>query len=195
MLEYNDFSNVIRILENGDPYVVAEKPVPTVWDSIHASINVASDKVRLRVVENESKADPFVSRYLKVFALAACFVLFAFFGFFALQSSVPGSSAELLAVGSYEGLGSASLQSDTLIVEVNDLQAPPDHSYEVWLLETDASGEVVDLQTLGNINSASEFEVPAGIDTSKFSVVDISLEPNDGDTAHSGQSILRGKLT
>jgi hypothetical protein len=36
--------------------------------------------------------------------------------------------------------------------------------------------------------------VPPAIDTERFSVVDISREPQDGDPAHSTDSVLRGPL-
>ena len=37
-------------------------------------------------------------------------------------------------------------------------------------------------------------DVPAGYDPSAYFVVDISIEPRDGDAGHSGRSILRGPL-
>ena len=36
--------------------------------------------------------------------------------------------------------------------------------------------------------------VPAELDPDVYSIVDISIEPRDGDAAHSGRSILRGTL-
>ncbi len=50
--------------------------------------------------------------------------------------------------------------------------------------------------SLGDIDEdgAREFEVPAGYDPELYSVVDISIEPHDGDDSHSGRSILRGAL-
>jgi hypothetical protein len=37
--------------------------------------------------------------------------------------------------------------------------------------------------------------VPDGVDTAEFPVVDVSAEADDGDPAHSGDSIVRGTLT
>ena len=37
--------------------------------------------------------------------------------------------------------------------------------------------------------------VPAELDPDVYSIVDISIEPRDGDEQHSGRSILRGALT
>ncbi len=39
------------------------------------------------------------------------------------------------------------------------------------------------------------FEVPDDVDLDRFDVVDVSVEPDDGDPTHSGASILRGDLT
>lgn len=62
---------------------------------------------------------------------------------------------------------------------------------EVWLLTENIDG----LISLGLLTGNSgEFVVPASIDLSQFSVVDISAEPLDGDPTHSGDSIVRGSL-
>lgn len=36
--------------------------------------------------------------------------------------------------------------------------------------------------------------VPDGLDADAYSVVDVSIQPYDGDPAHSGDSLLRGTL-
>jgi hypothetical protein len=41
---------------------------------------------------------------------------------------------------------------------------------------------------------AGTFVVPADLDPDTYTVVDISIEPRDGDEAHSGRSVLRGEL-
>ena len=63
--------------------------------------------------------------------------------------------------------------------------------YEVWLLEPDVSG----LVPLGTTQAGTTvFEIPAGLDLDQFPVVDVSVEPLDGDPAHSGDSVVRGVL-
>jgi hypothetical protein len=42
--------------------------------------------------------------------------------------------------------------------------------------------------------TSGRFPVPAGVDVHRFRFVDVSDEPRDGDTAHSGDSIVRGAL-
>lgn len=67
---------------------------------------------------------------------------------------------------------------------------------ELWLIEPDADGNVADLVSLGTVaaDELGSFDVPATHDPDEFFVVDISVEPRDGDAAHSGRSILRGPL-
>jgi hypothetical protein len=38
------------------------------------------------------------------------------------------------------------------------------------------------------------FPVPEGVDSREFSLVGVSAEPRDGDSAHSGEPIVRGPL-
>lgn len=67
---------------------------------------------------------------------------------------------------------------------------------EVWLIRPDAAGNVAGLVSLGVIDPADpgSLTVPAGYDPDAYFVVDISVEPRDGDAAHSGRTILRGPL-
>ena len=67
---------------------------------------------------------------------------------------------------------------------------------EVWLIQPDDEGGVADLVSLGVVDPADpgSLDVPVGYDPSTYFVVDISVEPRDGDAGHSGRSILRGPL-
>ncbi len=74
-----------------------------------------------------------------------------------------------------------------------DLSEPAD--LELWLIEPDENGNVVDLVSLGIVEDVDQpFVVPDGYDPSVYKVVDISVEPHDGNHDHSGRSILRGAL-
>ena len=71
-----------------------------------------------------------------------------------------------------------------------------DADLELWLIEVGPDGGIVDLVSLGIVDDADQtFEVPADIDPADYSVVDISVEPHDGNHDHSGRSILRGQLS
>jgi hypothetical protein len=63
--------------------------------------------------------------------------------------------------------------------------------YEVWLLQPSVEG----LVPLGVAQpGTATFEIPAGLDLTEYPLVDVSVEPLDGDPAHSGDSVVRGEL-
>ena len=96
--------------------------------------------------------------------------------------SVPASGEVVLAAGS----GGRSLRVDT------EGLPRPDGLYEVWLIDAEA-GRVLALGTLDDAGRA-ELAVPWGVDLADYPQVDVSLEPDDGDPQHSGDSVLRGDL-
>lgn len=62
---------------------------------------------------------------------------------------------------------------------------------EVWLVTADASG----LLSIGFLDGGSgRFTIPDGIDLADYPLVDVSAEFDDGNPAHSGDSIVRGEL-
>jgi len=63
--------------------------------------------------------------------------------------------------------------------------------YEAWLLGDD--GELVALGAF-QVDAAggATLDLPVPVDPERFRYFDISLEPGDGDPAHSGDSVLRG---
>jgi anti-sigma-K factor RskA len=67
-----------------------------------------------------------------------------------------------------------------------------DGFYEVWLIDE----AVEDMYSLGVVQGGGEvtLEVPPGVDLGEFPVVDVSVEPLDGDPTHSGVSVARGVL-
>lgn len=48
--------------------------------------------------------------------------------------------------------------------------------------------------SLGPVREDGIHDVPADIDVDQFPIVDVSVEPGDGNPVHSGNSILRGTL-
>jgi hypothetical protein len=94
-----------------------------------------------------------------------------------------------------DGRGSAELHEldgqHQLVLDVADLEPVPGGYYEVWLLTPD----IDDMVSLGPLAVDGRYPVPDGIDPARFSVIDISAEPDDGDDTHSGDSRLRGQLT
>jgi hypothetical protein len=102
---------------------------------------------------------------------------------------------ELAVLDSGEPFGVATvLQSgDELRLEIDldqTLQSEQGEFYELWIIDTD----VEEMFSLGRIDAGGTFTVPAGVDVADFPVVDISVERNDGDPTHSGNSVYRGQL-
>lgn len=78
-----------------------------------------------------------------------------------------------------------------LLVVDADALPTVDGYLDVWLLDADAQQMV----SLGVMDAAStELTLPADLDLAAFPVVDVSVEPYDGDPTHSGDSIWRGAL-
>lgn len=119
---------------------------------------------------------------------------------------VPRNTATLLAEARLDALpewrgasGSAILEQRpdgerdivvTLDLEASDLPSRSGYR-EVWLLSEDLSR----LISLGTMASGEHvFALPAEVDLADFPIVDVSLEPVDGDPLHSGDSIVRGTL-
>lgn len=69
----------------------------------------------------------------------------------------------------------------------------PNSIYEVWMIDTDVVG-MISLGNLTTTGGETRIDLPDSIDHSAFPVIDISVEPLDGDPTHSGQSVLRGVL-
>jgi len=79
----------------------------------------------------------------------------------------------------------------TLRVSAEELGGQ-DGIHEVWLINVDGTRMVsVGLLAAGD---DGEFEVPAGLLEEGYRIVDISVEPTDGDPTHSGVSLARGEL-
>lgn len=88
-------------------------------------------------------------------------------------------------------------RDDGFAIELTGTSFPAvgeDADLELWLIEADASGTIVDVAPVSLVGGAGSYEVPDGLDVSTHRIVDISIEPRDGDDAHSGRSILRGVL-
>ena len=105
------------------------------------------------------------------------------------------AEAQLDALPGWTASGSAAVEEnvDGRRDVVVDLTEGDDAAglREVWLLTADATG----LVSVGLLDGSSgRFSIPADLDLSQYPVVDVSAEPDDGNPAHSGDSIVRGTL-
>jgi anti-sigma factor RsiW len=107
-------------------------------------------------------------------------------------SRVAGSSAPAAAHGTVVmvSLGPTARQ---MTITISSL--PPagrGHFYEAWLLQP-ASGKMLPVGVLLTPGSPVSYRLPATL-TLGYSYVDISRQANDGDPAHSADSVLRAQL-
>ena len=103
--------------------------------------------------------------------------------------------APLVALGEATASGEVVLSDDdgprSLVVDTAGLP-PADGFYEVWLLDLERN-RMVALGVLDD-TGRGRLTVPEGVQVGDYPEVDVSLEPDDGDPAHSGDSVLRGAL-
>lgn len=197
-------------------------PPPRVWEAIAAATGVSAaprpdaaaapaavaplvdigPPVDTAPPAEDAQVLPFRSRRRPVLLAAASVVIGTVVGAGAvavLNDSDGGVEAvETIALDPLDD-NDASGQAEVLVradgsraLEV-ELTAPAleDGYYEVWLIEP----SIVDMVPLGIARSGTQtFELPADLDLSEFPVVDVSVEPLDGDPLHSGVSVARGQL-
>ena len=105
------------------------------------------------------------------------------------------ATTSLAALPDHDGTGQAEIvdtpTGQELVVYVSHLTSG-EGFYEVWLINPDTF-EMVGLGALAG--DSGRFAIPAGLDLSQYSVVDISIEPFDGDPIHSNDSVVRGELS
>jgi hypothetical protein len=105
------------------------------------------------------------------------------------------ASTSLAALPQHEGDGEAEIVSTPegkeLVVDVSNLSSG-DGFYEVWLIDPETF-QMIGLGALAD--DAGRFPIPDGLDLSQYTVVDVSLEPFDGDPVHSRDSVVRGELS
>jgi hypothetical protein len=177
-------------------------PPPLVWDRIAAELELV-DEAAGRAVPLESRRLARSRRLLAagaaLTAAAAAVVVFGIVGI-GEDASGPGGegpAAELVALrpgGDVSGRVVLSAEPDgrSLYVDTAGLTPPESGLYEVWLLDLERDR----LVALGALDDSGRgwLSLPAGVDLGDYPVVDISVEPDDGDPGHSGNSVLRGDL-
>jgi Anti-sigma-K factor rskA len=66
--------------------------------------------------------------------------------------------------------------------------------YEAWL--ADARGRMISMGSFRvGADGRVDTHMPVAVDVSRYQLVDVSLEPDDGDPAHSQRSVLRARLS
>ena len=183
------------------------EPPADIWAGIESEVEATQDG-HGAVVELESRR-----RIRWRVALGAAAVLVLIVAGLAALLATRDDPREVVATASlvhdpenFDALGAQAQAGAELVVEggshsivIVDAALPPpeaDADLEVWLIRPDTAGNVAGLVSLGVIDPADpgSLAVPAGYDPDAYFVVDISIEPRDGDAGHSGRTILRGPL-
>ncbi|RBY87526.1 anti-sigma factor [Blastococcus sp. TF02A-26] len=111
------------------------------------------------------------------------------------ETTVAVAAAQLDPLGENRASGEAEVVerpdgSRVLRLDL-DADAPEEGYLEVWLIDPDVVGMV----SVGVVSAGTEeLELPADLDVDAFPIVDVSVEPLDGDPSHSGVSVARGQL-
>ena len=108
---------------------------------------------------------------------------------------VPVAAVDLDPLADNDASGRASVIERTDGTRALEVQlragALKDRYYEVWLIDE----AVQDMVPVGVARSGTvTFELPNGLDLGRFPIVDVSVEPLDGNPTHSGVSVARGVL-
>ncbi len=174
----------VRTARDAGPATIAPPPAQ-VWDRIAGELLLAPTAAAPRRSRR---------RWALPVGAAAAVVVAAAVVLGPLTDPGPPASP-LQALGGLRASGQAVLHDGSsgrvLDVDTSGL-GPPGGFYEVWLLEP-GSSRILALGTLDERGRAV-LPVPDGVDLADYSLVDVSAEPDDGNPAHSSDSVLRGRL-
>ncbi|MFT7600397.1 MAG: hypothetical protein ACI8TP_003339 [Acidimicrobiales bacterium] len=206
--EFGDLINNLRAGATVEP----ETPPSSVWQKIEAATHPVSDLAEARVsdlaearvsdlADARRRRDSIAKRGAILTAVAAALLLVAV----PIGLAIRGSGNDvLLASAELEVIGQGAVvpgQAD--LVQVNDDIALELEAFattqgsdflELWLLKFDADGGLLDAVSLGSIVGSGRYDVPDDLDLTGSWKVDISVEVDDGDDEHGGNSVLRGDL-
>ena len=107
------------------------------------------------------------------------------------QNSEPaGDTQKLAPVNGGRGSGTVEVTDEGATVTIRGLPDPKNGVYGIWLYSS-----VVSAEQLGTLPKGSgELEARLPGDASDYRFLDVSLEPEDGNPNHSGDSVLRAPL-
>ena len=182
-------------------------PHPAVWSRIAADLGIEeSPRWEARQPEPSGSGPvapvrPLRTRLLPLLAAAAAIVALVAVGGIAWQLLRPTPPA-VIATANLDAFPAWPSATGSAVVEERangervvrlSLAAPagPGDYREAWLITGDASA----LVSLGVVRGGeATLPIPDDIDIDRYQLVDVSAEADDGDPAHSGDSIVRGQL-
>ena len=192
--------------EHVDPQLV---PMDAMWQSVQAQLDDQTVSSATTTVQAERPPSPPIAtrpdrtrkrRSLLLAAAAAILGLIIGAGITTVVSRdrvEVTSRTSLEALPGHTGHGTAELINDRGRPELRvQIDAPPapDNYREVWLINTDGRR----MYTLGVLpdNGRATYSLPPELagQLEGFNIVDVSIEPYDGNPAHSRNSQVRGTL-
>lgn len=177
-------------------------PPPQVWNNVLAELEVA-------IASEEASARRRSQRWFsspRLLSAAAAILLMVGIAVAVVASRTDDAPIErelatavmtddTLAIPTDEtGQARVVCDDDGCFVEVEltslELGAEEDEAdLELWVINSDVS----DMHSLGFVTGdQTRVMLPEGVDVDGFPIVDISIEPRDGEPTHSGLSVLRG---
>ncbi|MDJ0769246.1 MAG: anti-sigma factor [Ilumatobacter sp.] len=206
---HDDLSRVEALLNELDASdLELLDPPADVWAGIEAELGdeaVATPADIAPVVSLAERRNRWMRPVLAVAAAAAIVVVGAAVVFTGDDAEVLAAADLTYDAAAFDPLGEGASATAELVegddgfeIVLTDSSLPSDLAenadLELWLIEADADGNLVDVASVALVEGAGSYAVPASIDVDTHRIVDISVEPRDGDDAHSGRSILRGTL-
>ncbi len=198
----DDVEALLRELDTTDLELTA--PPAEVWSGIEAALRNDDTDLRGAAVTPITGR---TTRFRTILLSAAAAVVLIAVGAVVVTSlgadtDTTVATAELVHQADFDPLGADATATATLVeldgtfrIRLDDATLPnPDtNDLELWLIAARADGSL-DVQPVSLVDpqSPGTYAVPEGLDPDVYSTVDISIEPRDGDAAHSGRSILRG---
>lgn len=185
----------------GDEPVAWERPPDDLWARIDADAHAPSAPTSDVVADAEPSVTSLAARRAarwKPWLAAAAAVVVLVAGAAWWRASTTDSP--VVAQADLELLGDAGEGSAELIerdggfrlnLTTRDLAVDDDAFAEVWMINPDVTAMI----SLGPVRPDGAYDLPAGFDPTAFPIVDVSIEPLNGDPTHSGNSVLRGQLT
>jgi hypothetical protein len=196
--------DIARLTSPGAPPIA---PPPVVWERIAAATGVADAPRPVQsvptgpVVLPQPRRRPRSALLVAVAAAALLGAVAGGLGTWAVTRR-PTTADSVLASAPLRALGTADPDAKGSAVVVRgadgtaldlDVTGLRDDGgfLEVWLIDP----TVTKMVPVGVLRGhRGEFTLPAGIDLRDYPIVDISVEPLDGNPAHSGDSVLRGTM-
>jgi anti-sigma-K factor RskA len=202
--ELDQLRAVVAAGRSTSPDEPVESPPDRVWARIVDELQLgaaapAAPAAPYAVVGGSSRRRPPTWRTVWGVGFAAALLgVLATVGIDALTGPAdPGpvvARAALAPLPDHQGSGTAEVVGSgagrSLDLDVRGLTRGSGY-YEVWLLDKDGK-KLVSLGLLRGRHGT--FTLPPDVDLRRYPVVDISIEPADGNPAHSGNSVVRGQL-